>query len=51
VIGLGGKARKPKRMFCIPIKEAKFPALYTELIEKFERSSKKKFFWKNGVLK
>ncbi|HWQ48833.1 MAG TPA: hypothetical protein VN414_07790 [Methanosarcina sp.] len=51
VIGLGGKARKPKRMFCIPIKEAKFPALSTELIEKFERSSKKKFFWKNGILK
>lgn len=51
VIGLGGKARKPKRMFCIPLKEAKFPALSQELVEKFERSSKKKFFWKNGVLK
>lgn len=51
VIGLGGKARKPKRMFCIPLKEAKFPALSMEFVEKFERSSKKKFFWKNGVLK
>jgi len=51
VIGLDGKARRPKRMFCIPLKEAKFPALSPELFEKFERSSKKKFFWKNGVLK
>jgi len=51
VIGLGGKARKPKRMFCIPLKEAKSSALSTELVEKFERSSKKKFFWKNGILK
>ena len=51
VIGLGGQARKPKRMFCIPLKEAKFPSLSMEFVEKFERNSKKKFFWKNGVLK
>lgn len=51
VIGLGGKARKPKKMFCIPLAEAKFPALSPELFEKFERNPKKNFFWKNGVLK
>lgn len=51
VIGLGGKARKPKRMFCIPLEEAKLPALSPELFEKFERNPKKDFFWKNRVLK
>lgn len=51
VIGLGGKARKPKRMFCIPLEEAKFPALPPESLEKFERNPKKNFFWKTGILK
>jgi hypothetical protein len=51
VIGLGGKARKPKRMFCIPLEDAKYPALSPELFERFERNSKKNFSWKNGVLK
>ncbi|HII80691.1 MAG TPA: hypothetical protein HA261_09955 [Methanosarcina sp.] len=51
VIGLGGKARKPKRMFCIPLEEAKYPALFPEICEKFERSPKKNFSWKNGTLK
>ena len=51
VIGLGGKARKPKKMFCIPLQDAKYPALLPESLEKFERNPKKSFFWKNGVLK
>jgi hypothetical protein len=51
VIGLGGKARKPKRMFCIPLEETGSSALSPELVEKFERNPKQKFFWKNGVLK
>ncbi|MGB9927330.1 MAG: hypothetical protein ACPK85_02850 [Methanosarcina sp.] len=51
VIGLGGKARKPKRMFCIPLGAAISPALSPALFEKFERNPKKKFFWKNGILK
>lgn len=51
VIGLGGKARKPKRMFCIPLEDAKYPALSPELFERFERNYKKNFSWKNGVLK
>lgn len=51
VIGLGGMTRKPKKMFCIPLEEAKHPALSPELFEKFERNPKKNFFWKNGDLK
>jgi hypothetical protein len=38
-------------MFCIPLEEAKYPALSPELCEKFERSPKKNFFWKKGTLK
>lgn len=51
VIGLGGRARKPKRMFCIPIEKALFSELPPEFLEKFERNPKKNFFWKSGILK
>lgn len=51
VIGLGGDYSDPERMFCIPLEEARYPALYPSAFEKFERNSKKKFFWKNGSLK
>lgn len=37
-------------MFCIPLKEAKYPALYESVFTKFERDYKKPFFWKNGTL-
>ncbi|WP_052725441.1 MULTISPECIES: hypothetical protein [Methanosarcina] len=46
VVELGGKARKHKRVLGISLKEAKSPALSMEIIEKLERRSKKKFFWK-----
>ena len=39
-----------KYMFCIPLKEAKYPALYPSVFEKFERDYDKSFFWKNGFL-
>ncbi|AKJ39987.1 hypothetical protein [Methanosarcina barkeri] len=50
VIGLGGDSSYPERMFCIPLKEAKYPALYPSIFEKFERKPEKSFFWKNGIL-
>ncbi|WP_255335713.1 hypothetical protein [Methanosarcina sp. KYL-1] len=50
LIGLGGKARKPKRMFCIPLEEAWYPALYPSVFERFERDPKKKFSWRKGDL-
>lgn len=50
VIGFGLKPRSPERMFCIPLGEAKYPALYPSIFEKFERKPENKFFWKNGVL-
>lgn len=38
-------------MFCIPLHEAKFPALFPSVLEKYIRYWDKKFFWKNGTLK
>ncbi|WP_321417771.1 hypothetical protein [uncultured Methanomethylovorans sp.] len=47
---MGGSAEYPGRMFCIPLEEAKYPALYKSVFEKFERDSEKTFFWNNGYL-
>lgn len=51
VIGLGGIPSNPKRLFCIPIREAKYPKLYPSIFENYERETLKPFFWKNGYLK
>jgi hypothetical protein len=37
-------------MFNIPLKDAKYPALYESVFMKFERDPEKQFFWKNGKL-
>lgn len=50
VIGLGGDPTYPERMFCIPLAEAKYPALFPSVFERFERDPDKNFFWKNGIL-
>ena len=51
VIGLGGAPASPERMFCIPLREAKYPELFPSLFERFERDPVKRFFWKDKVLK
>jgi hypothetical protein len=51
VIGSGMKPYYPERMFCMPLKEAKYPALFPSVFEIFERKPDRPFFWKNGVLK
>ena len=50
VIGLGGYPDNPDRMFCIPLEEAKYPALYPSVFEKFERDAGKPFFYRDGML-
>lgn len=50
VIGLGGIDDDPKEMFNIPLEEAKYPALYPSVFNKFSRPPDKSFFWKNGEL-
>jgi len=39
-----------KFMFNIPLKNAKYPALYESVFANFEREYEKPFFWKNGQL-
>jgi len=50
VIGLEGESEKPQRMFCLPLTQAKYPALYPSIYLDFERAPTKMFFWKNGKL-
>jgi hypothetical protein len=39
-----------KFMFNIPLKEAKYPALYKSVFSKYERDYNKQFSWNNGTL-
>jgi hypothetical protein len=50
VIGLGGKPDNPDFLFCIPLEEAKYPALYPSVLEKYERDPYKRFFWNEKYL-
>lgn len=50
VIGLGGYDDGPREMFNIPLEEAKYPALYPSVFNRFSRPPDKPFFWKNGEL-
>jgi len=50
VIGLGGIDNNPKKMFNIPLEEARYPTLYPSVFDKFNRPPDKPFFWKNGEL-
>lgn len=51
IIGLGGNPSNPERMFCIPLKNAKYPVLYPVIFERFERSPTRRFFWGDGILR
>ena len=37
-------------MFNIPLEDAKYPALYPSVFEKYERPYDEDFFWRNGEL-
>jgi hypothetical protein len=50
VIGLGGNPSHPKWMFCIPLKEARSPALLPNVFVHLERNPSENFLWANGVL-
>lgn len=50
VIGLSGIDDDPERMFLFPLEEAKYPALYPSVYNKFSRNPKDDFYWKNGEL-
>lgn len=51
VVGLGGSSSYPERMFCIPLSEAKKPAIYPNVFEKYERNPNSNFFWNGEILR
>ena len=51
VVGVGGSPKKPATMFCIPLKDAKYPEIFPSVFEKYERDPGKTFFWRDGMLK
>src|SRR4030067_1210880 len=44
VIGLGGTDNNPKKMFNIPLEEAKYPTLYPGVFDTFNRPPNKPFY-------
>ena len=51
VIGVGGSPKNPATMFCIPLKDAKYPEIFPSVFEKYVRDPGKTFFWRDGMLK
>jgi hypothetical protein len=51
VVGVGGSPKKPAMMFCIPLKDAKYPEIFPSVFEKYERDPGRTFFWRDGMLK
>lgn len=51
VIGLGGRPDNPQRMFCLPLRDAKYTNLFMSFLENYERPPDRMFFWKNRNLK
>ncbi len=50
VLGLGGTPDRPEKIFCIPIQEAKYPALYSSVLTKFSHETGKDFLWDGHTL-
>jgi len=50
VLGLGGTPDRPEKIFCIPIQEAKYPALYSSVLTKFSHEAGKDFVWNGHIL-
>ncbi len=50
ILGLGGTPDRPEKMFCVPIQEAKYPALYSSVLTKFSHETGKDFLWDEHTL-
>jgi hypothetical protein len=50
VVGLSAESTFPDKMFCIPLKEARWTELFPSVYLKFEWPPGRMFFWKNGIL-
>lgn len=50
VIGFGGRSSRPEEMYCIPLDEVQYPALYPSTIAKYRRPTDKEFWYSGGKL-
>jgi hypothetical protein len=50
LIGLGGQASNPNRMFCMPLDDVRYPMIYPSIYEKYERSPTQPFDYRGGRL-
>lgn len=50
VIGIGGTPSFPREFVCIPLEDARYPALYPSVYKKYTRDMFKDFDWFNGEL-
>jgi hypothetical protein len=49
-MGLGGAPNRPEKMYCVPLKEIKYPKLYPSVLTKFYHEAGKDFFWNGHTL-
>ena len=50
VIGLGGTADFPKKVFCVPLEDAKYPGLYVNYLQKYYHDPRRHFSWNDSIL-
>lgn len=50
IIGMGTDDSLPDELFVIPLEEAKYPALYPSVFQKYSRNPKMKLTWRNNEL-
>ena len=51
VMGKGGNPNTPDEMYCMPLDEIKYPALYPSVLEPYKRPVDKSFWYNGGRLK
>lgn len=50
-LGLGGSPSKPDKVFCVPLREARYVGLYPFVFEKYYHNPEVDLVWKNGILR
>lgn len=51
VLGLGGSPNEPNKIYCVPLREARYVGLYPFVFEKYYHDPEVDLVWKNGILK
>lgn len=50
-LGLGGSPSKPDKVYCVPLREARYVGLYPFVFEKYYHDPEVDLVWKNGILR